>query len=350
MAESPRDPPLLAGTALPVLEAEGSGDEGELRGGALRKRSAVSFVIAIGILLFFISRLDIKPLDIWTTVQETDVRLVVVAFLAFYAAFPVRAMRWRLLLRSARVVDAGGTGAPSLAGLSRMIFLSWFVNCIIPAKLGDFYRAYQLRRAARASFSATMGTILAERLLDIVVLVGLLVAALPGASGFSQGTGEMADRVVEAGLMLVVLGAAGLAGMWFFRERLHRLLPVRVRDKYLHFQRGTLGSFGSLAVLIPLSVGVWLGESTRLFLVIQALNVHLGFPYAIFLALANSLLTLVPFTPGGLGLVEAGIVGLLLLVGIDKELAVGVALIDRVVSYWSIIALGLPLFLGRRRL
>jgi hypothetical protein len=64
------------------------------------------------------------------------------------------------------------------------------------------------------------------------------------------------------------------------------------------------------------------------------------------------LLTAVPITPAGLGFVESGLVGLVLLsgdlgliTGVTREIALAVALLDRSISYWSLIVVGLLLHL-----
>ena len=323
-----------------------------LLGGKWRGRSIIAFLIAAAVLLFFLSRLDINPTAILEAIKASDWRFAVLAFLVYYATFPIRAWRWRLLLRTAGMGQEEGGSLPSVPSLTRMVFLSWFANCVIPAKLGDAYRGYQVKQASGGSFATAMGTIVAERLLDILVLVVLLVIAAVDLGKTEFSDNQFAVRVVMGGVGLLGVGAIGLGAMWLLRGKLHARLPVMLQEKYRRFQEGTLGSFtvGSLAGVLPLSFAVWLGESGRLFLVAQALNLGLSFHYAIFLALANSLLTVVPFTPGGLGLVEAGVVGLLLLVGIDKDAAVATALVDRSISYWSIIILGLPLFLARRRI
>ncbi len=314
--------------------------------GRWRKRSLLSFGVAVAILAVFLSRLEVDFGSIAGAVRTSDGRLVALAFAVHYLTFLLRAFRWRLLLQNAGV----GATIPSVIGLVRMIFLSWFANCVIPAKLGDAYRGYQIKQSVGISFSTAMGTIVAERLLDTLVLVGLLLVAAWNLGGASVAQSEFAHRVIAAGVLLLTLGALSLGAMWALRDKLHLRLPDRVQAQYVRFQEGTLTSFKRLAAIAPLSVGVWLGEAGRLFIVAQAMGLGLGFPFVIFLALANSFLTVVPFTPGGLGLVEAGVVGLLLLAGIDKETAVAAALIDRSISYWSIIALGLPLFLSRRRI
>lgn len=324
-------------------------EEGPLFSRFLRARSLLSFVLALGVLLFFGSRLELDVASIWATIKGADGRLFAAAFVTYYLTFPLRGLRWHLLLENVGLSRKVGTVMPSILGLSLMLYLSWFANCVIPAKLGDAYRGYQLKRAAGVSFSTVMGTIIAERFIDMAVLVVLLVGAVFGLGGVSSGGGSTAARIFGGGVLLLLLGMLGLGIMWLLRERLHTLLPLAIQARYLRFQEGTLGSFRNLPLVLLVSFAVWLTEAGRLFLVVQSLDLPLSFPYILFLALANSLLTVVPFTPGGLGLVEAGMVGLLLLVGVSKETAVATALLDRTISYWSIVGLGFVLFLLRRK-
>jgi uncharacterized protein (TIRG00374 family) len=89
---------------------------------------------------------------------------------------------------------------------------------------------------------------------------------------------------------------------------------------------------------------IWMTEALRLYLVVQALSfadVSLGLSGAVFVALIGSLLTAVPLSPAGLGIVEAGIVGVLhVAYGVPLPEATAIALLDRVISVFSIIVLG----------
>jgi hypothetical protein len=69
----------------------------------------------------------------------------------------------------------------------------------------------------------------------------------------------------------------------------------------------------------------------------------------IFIALASSLLTTLPFTPGGIGLVEGAVVGVLKLFGVDDNTAISIALLDRLINYWSIVIGGFIVYLLSRR-
>ena len=75
-------------------------------------------------------------------------------------------------------------------------------------------------------------------------------------------------------------------------------------------------------------------------------DIHIGISGAFFVALVASLLTAVPFTPAGLGIVEAGIVGLMTVVyGADPTEAAAIAVVDRAISVLSVIALGFLAYL-----
>ena len=91
-------------------------------------------------------------------------------FVVFYLGFPLRGYRWTLLLR--------GTGfVISVRDSTEIIFISWLVNCLVPAKLGDVYRAYLLKINSPASLSRTFGTVFIERILDLFAIAILGLAA-----------------------------------------------------------------------------------------------------------------------------------------------------------------------------
>src|ERR1039457_3559504 len=91
-----------------------------------------------------------------------------------------------------------------------------------------------------------------------------------------------------------------------------------------------------------------MAEGARLGLVVFSLHlvgVHLGPSQFLLIALVAALLTTVPFLPGGLGLVEAGMVGVLISVGdVGRNAALSIALLDRSISYGSVVVVGAVVF------
>lgn len=266
--------------------------------------------------------------------------LALAAFVIFYAGFPLRGLRWAVLLR--------GTGLRIPAKDStEIIFLSWLVNCVVPAKLGDVYRAYLLKINSTASLSRTFGTVFIERVLDLFAIAILGLAA--GYWSFRDGLPPAIQVVFGIGVVVVALLAFGLFTMRNFGRRIItalRFLPHQVKEFYERFEQGVFGAMAvrSLPILALLTGLIWLTEGLRLYFVVQALgfgDVSLGLSGAVFVALIGSLLTAVPLSPAGLGIVEAGVVGVLTVAyGVPLPEATAIALLDRVISVFSIIVLG----------
>ena len=108
-----------------------------------------------------------------------------------------------------------------------------------------------------------------------------------------------------------------------------------------------MGSFRHVPLVTFWGLLGWLAEVGRLYLVAQALGFDLSLGLIILVALANSLLTLVP-TPGGFGAVESGVVGILVrLSSLSSSTTTALVVVDQTITYVSIIAAGAILFLAR---
>lgn len=265
--------------------------------------------------------------------------LLLAAFSIFYLGFPFRGLRWSLLVRKT------GFGL-KVRDATEIIFLSWLVNCLVPAKLGDVYRAYLLKINSPVSLSRTFGTVFIERVLDLFAIVVLGLAA--GFVSFRSGLPADVQIVFLIGVVFVLLLAGGLLTMRNFGRRIITRLPLphRVREFYDRFEEGVFASIGLRALprLVIITGLIWATEAMRLYLVVEALGlpgVHLGISGAFFIALSASLLTAVPLTPAGIGFVEGGIVGLLTIVyGVSQTDALAITLVDRAISVLTIIILG----------
>jgi uncharacterized protein (TIRG00374 family) len=320
-------------------------------------RTLLSFGLGFAVLAFLFTRVQIDVAAILDRVKQANPALLVLAFIAFYATFPVRALRWRRLLDNVELTTGEEKSGQRLGirALSEIIFLGWFANCIVPAKLGDAYRAYLLKVNVGVSFSTTIGTILAERIIDVVALFLLMLAA----TGLSFGRAVPGEvlLLMQIGFALVVLVVIGLVVMRPVRPLIERLLPKRLHEQYGRFEHGTLNSFRGLPSLAVLTGVTWAGEVARLYLVTLSLGLSgIAQSVIVFIALAAALMTTLPLTPAGLGFAEGAIVGLLLLAaragfapGVDEHAAASIALLDRGISYWSLIVIGLVVYPFSRR-
>jgi uncharacterized protein (TIRG00374 family) len=347
MEATPAIPPRRAVTGSPrstEAVARPGDNEPDIDGMSLARRlrqprTILSIAVPVVIIAVFVSLNGGQLSKVPSLVLGANPLLVLAAFLIFYAGFPIRGLRWATLLR--------GTGQHvSTRDSSEIIFLSWLVNCVVPAKLGDVYRAYLLKINSTASLSRTFGTVFIERVLDLGAIAILGLAA--GYWSFRSGLPPAIQIVFGVGVVVVISLAFGLFTMRNFGRRIIVRLPLphQILELYDRFEEGVFGALVArhlprLGVMTGL---IWMTEALRLFLIVQALgfaDVSLGLSGAVFVALIGSLLTAVPLSPAGLGIVEAGVVGVLHVgYGVPLPEATAIALLDRVISVFSIIVFG----------
>jgi len=299
----------------------------------------ISFAVAVLLLLFLATRFNVDFSATWENVRRSSPWLFAAAIAVHYTTFLFRGARWRIMLRNAGVAEQAPL--PSLTASARLMLLGWFASSITWFRLGDAYRAYAYAEESGAPLARSMGTILGERVLDILVVFLLLL------TGFLLEYVDPSTRVpggyLIVGMALVALSVIGLVAMQVFWKRIGHLLPGPLRSRYGAFHEGTMRSFRTFPVIMLLGLLGWLSEVGRLYFVVHALGLDVSIGLVMFVTVANALLSAVPLTPGGLGIVETGIVGLLAL-ALPQEQAVSVALLDRSISYLSIIVTGVFAF------
>ncbi|MBP8251966.1 MAG: flippase-like domain-containing protein [Herpetosiphon sp.] len=343
----------LPDEALPDDIAEVRSEGFSLREKFFNIKSLLSFAIGFALIGVVFWKSGSNFQETWQQMKSINVGLYLVGFVGFYALFPIRALRWRIILRSAGFeVDTPEARKQwsSIWHLSEFLGLSWFANCVVPAKLGDAYRGYLLKKNGNASFSRTFGTIFAERIVDMIILFGMLVVS--GLLLFRGHLNKTIEGLFLVGIVLTAILIIGVMSMRFLSPFIRRIVPARFHDFYARFEEGTLSSLrpSRFPILLVLTIIIWLGEAARLFFVIEAMG-GLGLPLSaiIFIALSSSLLTAVPALPGGLGLVEVGIVGAMSIFNIGSSTSNAVALLDRGINYWSIVVFGFILYLLSKR-
>ncbi len=321
-----------------------------IRGRFLSPLTLLSFAVAAAFLAFLVTRLDIDLGTIWESFKESNPFFFILAFIIHYTTFIFRGARWRLLLRNAQE----NTQEPELSTLhcGSLILLGFSINSVTWFHLGDAYRAYAYADDAHGSFSRTVGTIVAEQLHNMAMVFFLLAAATLVLVATGVGTPWLFVGLGLAAVVVAILLAV-VPAMGLFRARLARFLPGPLEAAYHRFHHGTVASFrGKVALVTLLGLLAWMAEVGRLFFVAEALGISLTLPLVIYVTLANAMLSLVPVTPGGLGVVEWGTTGLLMLSArIESETtAFSIVALDRSISWLSIIVIGFLLLMGRELL
>lgn len=311
-------------------------------------RVLLSFGLALAMLWFGVRQLNIDPAALWAQVRQANPLFLLLAFAFWYGAFFVRAWRWGFMVRTSGAADGPDQQVPSTPDLASIVILAYFANSLVPAKLGDAYRAWLLRRDGGVTMSAAFGTILAERLVDAMTIV--LVLAVSTIAVFGTHLPEQARPALALGAGVLVCGVLGLGVMWLTRGTVERFLPDRLQGIYARLQGAVFGSLRRPGVVFGISVLLWLGDGMRVWMVSLSLDAGISPAVAIFVAVMSALLTVIPFTPAGLGVVELGVGSVLIAVlGVDPVVAGSILVLDRVVTFWSLLLVGGAIYLWRTR-
>lgn len=320
----------------------------------------IASILLTFVVLYLVYRelLGLDWYEAWASVRGASVGLFALAFAIFYSSYLVRAVRWEVLLANVGYDRKAGYPVPSTFGLTGIMYLAWFANCVTVARLGDAYRAYLLKREAGVSFAVTLGTVLAERILDLAVLATMMGAGVLVVSSFVPGDSSLPPEAIQAlaaGLIVLVVAVISLLAMRRLQGIVERVLPERLHVHYARLEHGVVDSFrgrltGGLPLLVALSAVGWVIEGATLYASAASAGASVSVTGALVVALAASLLSTVPFTPGGLGFTEAGMIFMLQWIGLDVSTATAVTLLFRLISYWSIVVFGSLLYVfGRNR-
>jgi uncharacterized protein (TIRG00374 family) len=263
-------------------------------------------------------------------------------------AFPLRLVRWRLLLR-----DEHGMAYPA-GPLWHAIAIGFTANNILPLRAGELIRAYTAARLTSARFTTVISSIAVERIFDGLTVVALLTLALlspelPAAVKVSGTSVAQLARAAGVISLLALLTAIGVVAAPLTAERvIRRILPHahfadRIIDLIEGVRRGlaVLRSPVRLAGVVVWSLVLWLVNALAFYIGFSAFGIPVSFEGALLLQGLLVLGISIPSTPGFFGPFEAVIVAVLALYGVPGSLAFSYAISFHITSFVPITLLGL---------
>lgn len=213
-------------------------------------------------------------------------------------------------------------------------------------------------RAGIASALATSGLLVTSVVSTLTLLALPAAALLVAAAGAPVPHGLL---VVALGVLATAAVLGGIASLLLFNDRaaarMQRVVSVAAgavrrratpKDDSVpwlarrHEMRSLLGRRWRSAV--GASVANWGFDIAALVLALAAVGSRPHVSLVILAYVAGAVLGMIPITPGGLGFVEAGLLGGLALAGVPAADAVIAVLAYRVVSYWAPVAVGLAVY------
>ena len=301
--------------------------------------------LALGLAALYLAARAIDFGRLGVALRQVRLPLVLLTLLNTLASPVLKAARWRWLFRPERP-------RVNLAGLASLIVIGQAVNFMIPGRWGELVRVYLTGEETQISKWFVLGTVAAEKLLDLVVLAVLVVALLPFVA-LPAGLAARVDVVILTALVVIACAAALLGGRSFWlrlAERLLRPLPASAAERW---QGRVAAGLDGLAVLGDRRAALAVWGWTLIFWVVAAftnllLLVAFDLPASVTMALVV-LAALqggiaVPSTPGKIGVFQLLCMVSLAAFGVSDATGLAYGLVLHVlvvggVTVWAALAL-----------
>ncbi|HUN22502.1 MAG TPA: lysylphosphatidylglycerol synthase transmembrane domain-containing protein [Anaerolineales bacterium] len=260
---------------------------------------------------------------------------VIPGVLAYMAGVWFRAWRWHYLLKPVKPISTNQ--------MFPIVTIGYMGNNIFPARAGEVLRAWLLKHKHDIPISASLATIVVERIFDGITMLAFVVfnlnelARLQGDSGYLGSIQQVAlyGTLAFGGALLIFILAAMFpqVARRIYHPLIEKLLPKNFGIKVLgiadQFMDGLASLRSPLNVLMVLisSLAVWLAETLKYWFVMLGFNFSVSFFALMLMNGVANLATTIPGPPGNAGTFDAPGIAVLVAYGVPKEIATSYTLV-----------------------
>jgi glycosyltransferase 2 family protein len=304
--------------------------------------------VLISIVFIWLSLRGLRLNDFWETVKQANYWWLLPGIAVYFVGVWVRAWRWHYLLGPIKKIPT--------KTMFPVTTIGYMGNNIYPARAGEVLRAVILKRREGVPVSASLATIIVERIFDGVVMLAFVFVNLPelakltGASGFVGNIQQVA--VIGTGVFLGALAVFLLAAMFpqatirIGAWMIEHFVPQNLREKVSGIMHKFLDGLASLRspfnvlMVFFTSVIIWLLETGKYWFVMHAFDFNVSFFALMLMNGIVNLATTIPSAPGYIGTFDAPGIAVLTAYGVDQATAAGYTLTLHVALWLPITLLG----------
>jgi len=299
----------------------------------------VGVLISVALLIVALGGLNLS--EVWLDLQQANLIWLVPGVSVYFVSVAVRSWRWGYLLQPARPL--------SIRQLYSVVVIGYMGNNIYPARAGEVLRSYVLRRKYGVAMSASLATVILERLFDGLVMLLFVAVTLPFAP-------------LPEAYRLIVLGFSGLFGLallvffliagrpqflqGLYQWGIETLLPQRLRPTAHSMLDNAVIGLQSLrsprdtAIIFFSSTLIWLAETTKYWFVMHAFSFEVDFSVLMLMTAVVNLFTTIPSAPGYVGTFHAPGIAILEQFGVPQALATGYTVVLHAALWLPVTLLG----------
>jgi len=299
----------------------------------------LGIAISAGFFAWFLRGLSLA--QVWADLRAADYWYIIPGVAVYFLAVVARTWRWQYLLRP--------SGQIPLRRLFPIVVIGYMGNNVYPARAGEFIRSYVLRRDTGVPISASLATVLIERVFDGLVMLLFVFVALPFVSLPSWlHRVVVASTVLFAAATVVIMAMAlrpkAFLAAYAWSER--RLLPARARPKVGSIVERFIEGMGGLRrpsdvlMVFVTSALIWLTETTKYWILMHGFPFRVDFIVLMLMTAVVNLATTVPSAPGYLGTFDAPGIKILAAFGVQESVAASYTLVLHAALFLPITLLG----------
>lgn len=298
------------------------------------KRFWLGSIITVVFLMLVFRQVDGQAL--MRALVRADYRWLIPALGVYLAGYWLRAIRWKYLMNAIKPLTWQALFPP--------LILGFMVNNVLPARAGEFVRAYIVGKREGISKSAVFSTVIMQRIYDGLVMVLFAIVVL---SMYHIPRTEMNATFVDVMNMVVKITAVLFVFLFIFLfilitwkdkflpllNKMISWLPVKIRPMAEKISHSFIDGFSVLKskkdsiLALVFSIFAWSGETAAYYFVLQAFGLNMPVYAAVMMMAIVNLGIMLPSSPGYIGPFEFFGVGTLLLFGIDKSLSLPCVLV-----------------------
>ncbi len=297
--------------------------------------------VAISVLFLLYAVRGQRLPEVWQGLRQANYLWLIPGIVVYFGAVWLRTYRWKYLLRPMKSLP--------VRALFPVVTIGYMGNNIFPFRAGEVLRAYVLRRKEGVSASASLATILVERLFDgltMLVFIFAILPLVPTNEFLSQLLPFMSLFFFGALLVFFILASSPSRVESVFRWVAGRLVMARFREQALgllsRFVEGlqVLRSGRDMLFVMGISIVLWLAEAWKYWFVMHSFDFHQPFYVLVFTCAIVNLATSIPSTPGYLGTFEVAGIESLVLFGVARHTATSFMLALHAALWFPITTLG----------
>jgi uncharacterized protein (TIRG00374 family) len=311
------------------------------RGFPRRSRLLVNVVTVLVTVFFsYVALSGIKLGQAWDALRASEYLWLIPALVAFGLGNVARALRWRSLFAASRRPPRGVVLNATMVG--------YFYNNILPARAGEAARVLVLNQRSSAPAVEIVGTVVLERMYDVIAILVIFFAAEPWLPHVSWFGAAALVAIVLAGLIAALATALAVYGDRFLRLLLRPLRRFawfsgtrldRTVDELTHGLSGLRHGTVALEAFLW-TVLAWMLSALCAYIVSLSFHLHLSFACGVLVVVAVGLGMILPSPPGAVGVFEGAALIALKAFGVPHSSALPYALVLHAVNFVPFVLVG----------